>query len=89
MECKGARKSKLYITFGDRGHHCANYPRTGLNEGEACAAEPFSRSQNEKRRRATEMVTAPKINSEQPCRMGKTLKEPQKEVVEIYRLGFR
>lgn len=42
----------------------------------------FQGSQNEKRR-ATEMVIAAKINSEQPYSMGKTLKELRKEVVEI------
>lgn len=56
-------KSQLYIAFGINGQSCADCPRTGHNESEARTAEPFSRSQNEKRSRATELVTAAKINS--------------------------
>lgn len=56
-------KSQLYIAFGIGGHSCADCLRTGHNESEACTAEPFSRSQNEKKSRATELVTAAKINS--------------------------
>lgn len=57
-------KSPLYVTFGIDGHPCADCPRTGHTESEACTAEPFSRSLNEQRNRAIELVTAAKINSE-------------------------
>lgn len=67
----------------DQCHRCADCPRIGHNESEACTAEPFSRSQNEKRSRATELVIAAKINSEQPCSMEKALKGLQKEMIEI------
>lgn len=66
-------ESQLYETFGINGQSCADYPRTGHNE-KACTAEPFSRSQNEKRSRPTELVTAAKINSKQPCGLGKGFK---------------
>lgn len=57
-------KSQLYITVGINGHRCADCLRTGHNESEASTAEPFSRSQNEKRSRTTELIMAAKINSE-------------------------
>lgn len=57
-------KSPLYVTFGIDGHPCADCPRTGHSESEACTAEPFSGSLNEQRNRAIKLVTAAKINSE-------------------------
>lgn len=57
-------KSQLYVIFGISGHSCADCLRTGHNESEACTAEPFSRSQNEKKSRASELVTAAKLNSQ-------------------------
>lgn len=57
-------KSQLYVTFGINGHRCADCLKTDHNESEACTSEPFSKSLNEKRSSATELVTAAKINSE-------------------------
>lgn len=58
-------KSQLSVAFGTSGRMveliCL---RTGHNESEAGTAEPFSRSQNEKKSRASELLIAARINSE-------------------------
>lgn len=71
-------KSQLYVTFGINGHRCADCLKTDHNESEACTSEPFSKSLNEKRSSATELVTAAKINSEQPCGMSKALRASER-----------
>jgi hypothetical protein len=68
----------VYITFEINGHCCASCPRTGHNESQADTAKPFSRSPDEKRTRATELVTAAKMNPEKPHEMEKALKNFRK-----------
>lgn len=72
----------MYITFGINGHSCADCQRTDCNERKAGITEPFSRSPNGKRSRATELLRAAKINLEKPRRMGKHEKNFRRELVE-------
>lgn len=69
------------MTFVVIGHNCANCPRTSHNESAADTAEPYSGSPDEKENRATELVTAAKINLDKPQGLERELKEFQKELV--------